>query len=155
MRTIEGVEYVSMTDLAELWGLEHVYTIRNRIYAEIRHGNRFPEADIRKRTVGAEVGQWGGSTPSLWRADRLPELTAWWERYGQGRGKAPVAEVAPRVEPTVVFQGVDIVLTVAENFPAFRDSHVLAVIKRHGEGTKTEHYFITREEAGYILSLFA
>lgn len=150
MRTIEGVEYVSMPDLAELWGVEHVYTIRNRIYAEIRKGNRFPEPDIQKQTTSRKAGGLGGSSPTLWRADRLPELTAWWERYSVAE-RMTKAKAAP-TEPTVVFTDATITLTVAEEFPKLRESHVLAYVHR-GED-RIEKYFITREDAEFILSLF-
>lgn len=151
MKTIDGEEYLTLSDLADLWGLTYVQ-LRNLRYTSYgKTGVRdFPRQDRKSDSSRAH----------LWRYDRLPELNEWWMQIkdtlpGLAGTAVPVKEEAPKVEPTVVFQGVDIVLTVAENFPAFRDSHVLAVIKRHGEGTKTEHYFITREEAGYILSLFA
>lgn len=159
MRTIEGVEYVSLTDLAELWGVEHVYTIRNRMYAEIRRDNRFPEPDISKRTTPIKTGGGGGSTPALWRADRLPELTAWWDTFKDGPRRreavktAPVSEPTAKPEPTVLFTDANITLTIAEDFPKMRESHVLAIVRR-GESATLDHYFITREDAEFILSLF-
>lgn len=161
MRTIGGIDYVSIADMAELWGVEHVYTIRNRIYAELRKGNRFPEPDIQKQSRGRVDGLLGGATPALWRHDRLPELTAWWDRYsGAARRHNQDAEAVPATvpataptEPTVIFTNANITLTVAEYFPKLRDSHVLAIVRR-GESHKLEHYFITREDAEFILSLF-
>ena len=146
-----------MADMAELWGVEHVYTIRNRIYAELRKGNRFPEPDIQKQSRGRVDGLLGGATPALWRYDRLPELTAWWDRFSAARrhnqdAEAVPATVSATVPDKVLFTSASLNLRIADStFPQFEGNHVRVTITREG---RQEWYFITLEQAREIMALF-
>lgn len=155
MQTVNGVEYVGLIDLAELWSVEHVYTIRNRIYAELRKGNRFPTADIPSRAKGRKNGVLGGATPALWRYDRLPELTSWWNRYKIGGDNTARArtflEQAPDREQ-ILFTSATLELSLADStFPQFEGNHVRVTVTRNGV---KEWYFITLEQAQEIMALF-
>lgn len=154
MQTIEGVEYVSLADLAELWGVENVYTIRNRIYAEMRKNNRFPEADIKSRAKGRKNGILGGATPALWRYDRLAELTAWWNQFRIGAHVADTTKTIQEVPETevILFTSTSLELSIADNtFPQFAGDHIRVTVTREG---RKEWYFITLEQAQEIMALF-
>lgn len=162
MKTIENVEYVNIVDLAALWDVgEH--RLRSVKYRSLGEDRPFPTPDI------------NSSRLQLWRSSRLPELDAWWKDYEAHRAykaderavetvsremPAAARDVADKM-PTdevsasrTVFQGMDISLYIAHDFPAFRDSHVLAVVRRHNGEIVTEHFFITREQAQMIEDLF-
>lgn len=171
VKKINGVEYVEIPDLATLWGQDKKYLSNLAYRAQGWKGSRrIPHADIQE------------PRRKYWRYDRIDELNKWWEIVKGGEvttttketdkeegsqevataktakeiatpdyGKSP-AQV--KADEQTVFIGADITLTISHEFPAFKDSHVLAVVKRHDGETTTAKYFITREQADAFMELF-
>lgn len=88
MKIVEGVEYLTIPDLCDLWGITKIYTLQNIISARYGTEKRFPNPD--------RIGHFGKAHHvRMWKYDRLSELNAWWEAYSN----RPVLEVVTAVDP--------------------------------------------------------